>query len=329
MDGHPAGIRTAQPVGSVYTGSHGKPLLAIQAAARRLPTVNCLCQLQVDAAGYQTGFYLCGTAGLGKSYNVLKQFEDLGANYRLFNSPMTAKGLYQALAGAPDAVHVLEDMERLTADRDEQGVLCSALWSQPGHERIVTWTTGDGSMRFSFAGGIIMLANRPLTDLPELRALASRIAVHELAISEVELAAHLRRVAEGGFARDKHQLERDICVEVAGHVLAECRAAGRPPDLRLYDNACLDYLQWEHRHADCHWRDLVANRVRQSVAHFRREAESRPREERLAEERALVREIVKATADGKEQVRRWRERTGKSPAAFYRRKRAVDSGEFD
>jgi Cdc6-like AAA superfamily ATPase len=82
--------------------------------------------------GFQTGFYLYGTGGIGKSHTVLERLEELKASYRSFNSRMTAKGLYLALANAPDAVHLLEDMERLTTDRDAQGVLRSALWAVIG-----------------------------------------------------------------------------------------------------------------------------------------------------------------------------------------------------
>src|SRR5262249_25482466 len=42
-----------------------------------------------------------------------------------------------------------------------------ALWSQPGHERMVAWTTAtDGCQRFTFRGGLILISNRPLADLP-------------------------------------------------------------------------------------------------------------------------------------------------------------------
>jgi hypothetical protein len=113
--------------------------------------------------------------------------KSLSADYRLFNSRMTAKGLFKALEKAPDAVHVLEDMERLTRDRDAQGVLRSALWAQPGHDRAVTWTTATGGEeRFVFRGGVIMIANAPLADLPELRALATRIALVKLDVSDAE-----------------------------------------------------------------------------------------------------------------------------------------------
>src|SRR5262249_18414061 len=154
-----------------------------------------------------TGLYLYGAGGLGKTYHVLQQLEMLEADFRLFNARMTGKGLFQALEKAPDAVHVLEDMERLTQDRDAQGVLRGALWSQPGRPREVTWTTAAGAARFVFRGGLILLANRPLADLPELRALATRIAVYRLEVTDAELAAQLRRIAGGGFARGCHRLD--------------------------------------------------------------------------------------------------------------------------
>src|SRR3954466_2901098 len=85
--------------------------------------------------GYKTGLYLYGSGGVGKSFTVLRHLERLEIPYRLYNSRMTAKALFLTLMNAPDAIHVLEDMERVTKDPDAQGVLRSALWSQPGHER--------------------------------------------------------------------------------------------------------------------------------------------------------------------------------------------------
>lgn len=123
------------------------------------------------AKGFKTGLYLYGTGGVGKSHTVLRHLENLETCYQLYNSRMTAKGLFLTLQKAPDTIQVMEDMERLTKDPDAQGVLRSALWSQPGHDRLVTWTTAtDGSQPFVFRGGLILISNRPLADLPELRA---------------------------------------------------------------------------------------------------------------------------------------------------------------
>ena len=151
--------------------------------------------------GYKTGYYLYGAGGVGKSFAVLRHLESLDVAYQLYNSRMTAKGLFLTLAQSPDAVHVLEDMERLTKDPDAQGVLRSALWSQPGHDRVVTWTTAkDGPQRFAFNGGLILISNRPLADLPELRALATRIEVHRLEVTDAELMALMRRTGRRGLS---------------------------------------------------------------------------------------------------------------------------------
>jgi hypothetical protein len=242
---------------------------------------------------------------------------------------MTAKGLFRALQKSPDAVFVLEDVERLTTDRDAQSFLRAALWSQGARARVLTWTTGDGEERFEFRGSLIMTANRPLSSLPELRALATRISVMKMDISEPELAAQMRRIARQGWARYQHRLDPEEGAEVCEHVLEECRAANCPIDLRLFDNGCCDFLQWQSNNANVHWRDLVANRVREAARHFRHPVASQSSAERQAAERALVRQIISQTDDPAVRRQLWEEKTGKSKSAFYERVRQVELGEFD
>ena len=87
---------------------------------------------------------------------------------------MSGRGLFEALGEFPNAVHLLEDMERVVTDRDAQGILRSACWGQRDgsgkQKRTVTWATARGVESIVFNGGIIMLSNRPLDDLPELRS---------------------------------------------------------------------------------------------------------------------------------------------------------------
>jgi hypothetical protein len=114
---------------------------------------------------FATGFFLCGNGGISKSHTVLNELEKLGADYKLFNSRMSGRGLFQALAEYPNTTHVLEDMERIVGDKDTQGVLRSALWSQRGEDgklkRVVTWSTARGIESICFTGGIISPAGRP------------------------------------------------------------------------------------------------------------------------------------------------------------------------
>ena len=64
-------------------------------------------------------------------------------------------------------------------DQDGQGILRSACWGQRGDDgrqkRVITWATAKGVESTVFQGGIVMLSNRPLDDLPELKAIRTRI----------------------------------------------------------------------------------------------------------------------------------------------------------
>lgn len=281
--------------------------------------------------GFKTGLFLHGSGGVGKSYTVLQQLESLQAPYRLYNSRMTAKGLFLELKFAPDAIHVLEDMERITKDADAQGVLRSALWAQPGHDRVITWTTAtEGAQRVVFRGGLILISNRPLADMPELRALATRIEVHRLEVSDAELAALMRKLASQGYRQqDKLVIEPQECLEVTEHLLRECRAAGCPLDLRLQQKSFQTYLQWDMDWSNSHWRDLVAASVREASHHFRHESNTVPREDRRKHRRNVLREIIGQTGDAKEQERLYAEQTGAKRADFFRRKREIETGDFD
>jgi hypothetical protein len=276
-----------------------------------------------------TGLYLYGTGGLGKSYSVHRQLEGMVDNFHLLNTRITAKGLFVALEKHPDGIHVLEDVERLTDDRDAQSVLRSALWAQPGKDRVATWVTAEGERRCVFRGGVIMLANRALNDLPELRALMTRIAVHKVEITDREMSAQMRRIAGEGFERGRHKLTPEESLGVCDFLIAECKKAQYPPDLRLFDHACLHYIQHKMDISRCHWHDHIVNRIKQSINHFRHGINLLTREERLALDRQTVREIIAETADPKEQVALWTKQTGKSQSTYYARKREVESGEFD
>jgi hypothetical protein len=288
-------------------------------------------RVEAVARGYQTGAFLYGGGGTSKSFTVLRHLESLDVSYQLYNSRMSAKGLYLALSKAPDAIFVLEDMERLTRDRDAQGVLRSALWAQPAHDRVVTWTTErDGAMRFIFRGGLILISNRPLADLAELRALASRIEVHRLEVTGPELAALMRDLAREGYRLDgKVGIGPEECLQVTEYLLRECRKAGCPLDLRLQQKAFRSYLQYAADHSVNHWEDLIAADVREAASHFKHEQNTMSPEARKARRRNVVREIIGRGGAAEEQERLYEERTGASRADFYRRKREVESGEFD
>ena len=283
------------------------------------------------ALGFKFGLYLYGQGGIGKSFSVLHQLEQLNASVILYNSRMTGKGLFNSLRNAPDAIHVLEDMERLTKDPDAQAVLRSALWAPPGRDRTVTWTTAsEGEIRFTFRGGLILIGNRPLFDMPELRALATRIEVHHLEVTEVELIALMRELAVGGYrVGDKLLLAPEECLQVTELLIKECRMAGCPLDLRLQQKGFQTYRQWESGNSVTRWDDLLAASVREATHHFRHEADTAPREQKMARKRNALREIMAQTGDAREQEELYRKRMNTSRADFFRRKSEILSREFN
>jgi hypothetical protein len=284
------------------------------------------------AKDYKHGLFLHGGGGIGKSYTVLEQLQRLEVPYQLHNSRMTAKGLFLALKHAPDAIHLLEDMERLTKDADAQGVLRSAMWSQPGHERIVTWTTAkDGLESFVFRGGLILISNRPLADLPELRALATRIDVLHFEATDAEQTAQMYALASQGYRhRDKLAIEAEECLAITEHLLSECRAAGCPLDLRLQQKSYQTFLLCESGQATLHWKDLIVASVREAAHHFRYESNPTSQEAKRKRKRNIIREFMGQFPDDvKKQEQQYMDNDIGSRADFFRRKREVDSGEFD
>jgi hypothetical protein len=301
------------------------------AALATLEQKLCLVRDRVQGvvSGHSTGFFLHGSGGIGKSFTVLQHLAKVKASYKLYNNRMTGKALFLALQKAPDLIFVLEDMERITSDRDGQGVLRSACWAQPGHPRRVTWNTATaGEESFEFTGGLIVLSNRPLANLPELQAFSTRVATLAFEVTEEEAAALLRDLAAKGYSRaDKRVIEPEKAGIIAEHLIAQCRDSGRSVDLRLWPNSCEDYLQWEGDRSACHWQDLVASRVRSAIR-IQHETNHLSKEERIVKRRSILRKIME-TADPKEWENRYCEETGYSRPDYFRRKGEIERGDFE
>jgi hypothetical protein len=152
---------------------------------------------------------------------------------------MTGRGLHNQLEKYPDAVHVLEDLEQIMRDRGAQGVLRSALWCQRpaggkgSMERLVTWTTFKMEHFFYFTGGIVMVSNRPLEDLPELNAVRTRIAVRHRQPSDPELRALMRSVSLKGFEHEGKRLHPAKCQEICEFIIEQSVALHKNLDMRL------------------------------------------------------------------------------------------------
>ena len=277
------------------------------------------------ALGFSNGFFLHGTGGIAKSYTVLGELQRLGIDYKLFNSRMSGRGLFEALAEYPAAVHVLEDMERLTKDRDAQGILRSACWGQRGDDgkqkRTISWVTARGVESIVFNGGIVMLSNRPLDDLPELRAIKTRISHLHLEVSDAEIAAQMRRLATKGYRHDGKEMTADEAETVCDFVILESQSKLCHLDMRLLDNAFRDFLQWRSGHSSCHWQTLVGTRLdgrRDELTVLA--PKDRQQDEDLRTLEAVLGQFPTTLAAQLE----WCRQRGKSRASFFRLKRALE-----
>jgi hypothetical protein len=268
-----------------------------------------------------TGFYLWGDGGTSKSFTVLDELQKLKADYLVHNSRMTGRGLVDTLCRLPSSVHVLEDCESVFGDRRAWGVLRSALWSQSRKrpmEREVSWTAFATNIRFTFTGGIILIANRPLEALPELAAFATRITVLQLVATFAEVAALMRSVALQGFTFGQDFVTPRECLEVAEHVIERMGSLERPLDMRVYVNGVKDYLQCKTGHSDTDWKDLIETRLRRTTVLRER------RTDVLSREASIALELSRMDVSPAERVRLWKDRTGKSERAYWRRLKGLE-----
>ncbi len=271
--------------------------------------------------GYHTGFLLTGRGGIGKSHTVIGELVRLRADYRLLNSHVTGRSLFDRFEQYPEAIHLLEEVEDVVRDRPALGVLRSALWAvsegASRMERSVTWNAYGHSREITFTGGVIMIANRELRDIPELAALKTRISVVNLKVSDAEIAALMHHIVADGYHHGDHRLDAEESLEVAELVISECLRLNRSLDIRLLMTALSDRVQAEDHEAGCSWPDLVRNRIRESTTAVGEIEPVGIRAEKKAQELQVAREI--AMLEPKERLLTWKKRTGKSQPTLYRR----------
>jgi hypothetical protein len=267
-------------------------------------------------ASFQTGLFLWGEGGTGKSFTVIDELNAMKADYLVHNSRMTGRGLLDALEKCPTSVHLIEDCESLLSDRLAWGVLRAALWSQCKKrppEREITWTTFNQAKRFVFTGAIVMIANRCIDDLPELRAVKTRVTCLGLVVTFNELAALIRSLALRGFKYGGDELAPEECTIVAEFVIERMRMLSRPLDMRMYENGLRDFLQYKTGFSFTPWQDLIETRLKERTTLRERPADRRSREARIA----LA--ISQMSLPQEQKLKLWCEQSGMSARTYWRK----------
>jgi len=190
-----------------------------------------------------------GGGGGGKSFNILKIFEELGMkkdkDYILTNSRLSTPALENLIKDHPSLVHFMEDIESLFEQRSAFGYLRSLLWGQKDEHgvmrRYATPTVVGKDKRVEFTGKLVVTANCPLDDLPELRALGTRSIPFRFQATNPQLLAKMKEICNRGYSYEGVRLTPTQCFEVYDFYVNNVPLK-RPHDLRIIEHGFWDMI---------------------------------------------------------------------------------------
>ena len=267
--------------------------------------------------GYQTGCYVTGRAGIGKSHTVMSTLESCRAPHLALNARVSPAALFDAIEEHSQSSIVIDDVPVLLSNPQGAQILMAATGGTPGSARVVTYTTRNSRRRSVFTGGIVAISNSTLAHDAAGQALASRLTLHHFNPSDEAIAAFLTHEAESGV----QGIPPADCLEILDHVRIICRDSDYRLDLRSFFKATADYRFWRAGNCSTDWRTLVEASLRQwtstPVTTPLTRVESRENDE------AIVRELHAQRLSKSELARIWKQRTGKSLDVYYRHRRKL------
>ena len=274
--------------------------------------------------GEANGIYLHGRAGVSKTHLVRTTLEALGQRYAYSNGHLTPVGLFDLIAENPQSVIVLDDVSTIFTQPKALQILLAALGTphDGSRTRVVRYKKAGVDETVLFGGGIIAISNLQLAGHTSqvLGALQDRVHVLAYEPTDEEVEAAIYEIA----GKSPRGLDSADAVEVASFLLNVCREYGIRPSIRLYvDKALHDFRQWKKGSSELHWHDLVRSSVQGMVLAPEQPLRDITRKEQIESERRVVQAICSQFPERQQRLDAWRVRTGKSPAAFYRRYREL------
>jgi hypothetical protein len=107
---------------------------------------------------------------------------------------------------------------------------------------------------------------------------------------------------------------------VAEYLIDACKAKNIRPSMRLFkDKAIKDFKLYQAGRTEMNWKDLIDSNLAEELISPQYPTTDLSRDEQVEVERRLVREIYLDFSSPEERIVEWKRRTGKSPAAYYRR----------
>jgi hypothetical protein len=266
--------------------------------------------------GHSNGFYVWGEPGTGKSYRTISCLEGEKVPYIFHNTRISGPALAVSLQQNSTAIHLVEDCESLFKDKNAYELLRSALWGQTDasgeQRRWVKYEIHGCSLCFEFFGGIIFTGNRALQDMPEMRALRSRIPAFRFVLTRPQMLALMKKLSLDGFSTAKGKLTAAKCLEIY-----HFHVANLPPDrllnLRLLINSFRDRIGLYKLGLEASWPDHVLLAIHESTDYPSTRTEIQRREEEIALE------LSQQDLTTEERLRAWTARTGRTCIRSYYR----------
>jgi hypothetical protein len=283
------------------------------------------------ARHYYPGFYLGGSPGTAKTHTVRAVLDDeIKEIYTYHRGHLTPMGLFELLKEHPDEVIVLDDLAAIFSNPLAIQILLAALERPTSRDfsRRIEYRRQGSSDSFGFRGGVICISNLELHGSELLDAFKSRVQVQNYAPSNEELAVLMLDVASRGWpvGATVPSITPAEAREVVRYVIAEMVRLSCRFDLRLLVVKGFPiFEQWKDRETESDWRELVSASIEEHVL-ATTAAGSAPvsRDARKGEERAVLQGILQTYANREDRLRVWREQTGKSERAYYRRLAELD-----
>jgi hypothetical protein len=270
------------------------------------------------AKGFQTGAYISGRPGSGKTHTVRRVLDECKADYTIHNGRVSAAALFNEIEDRPDSLLVIDDVPLLFANLQASQILMAAVGGDPGIPRRVTYNIKPIRRAVEFQGGIIAISNVPLRHDPAGKALASRLVTLEHEPTDEMLIAFMESEARKGLK----DIPPKECLMVFEHVVHVCRAGDFRIDLRNYFKGIEDYRCWKSEDCETDWRILIKSSMRR-VSADELPSEAMTRAEMKAAEYEIVKELHAMRLEPDILAAEWLKQTQKKMDSYYRRKREL------
>ncbi len=270
--------------------------------------------------GVYNGMYLYGRPGTSKSFTVCSTLDTLAVKYSFSKGHLTPIGLFDLISENRDRVIVLDDVSAIFNQPIALQLLMAALGSRHDGSgvRHVRYKTAKGDVVVDFTGGIICISNLPLDGHHNeiLGALNDRIFVINFEPSDNQIIALIESLASKGVGGTTPKK----CQTVCRFLINECKARDIRLSVRLFvDKAIKDFQLHEMGATETHWKDLIVSNLEQQLVELQHPTNDLSRTEQVEAERRIALDIFLTFEERSERIENWKERTGKSQAAFYRR----------